>query len=114
MSQGKLVQMADILPPLLPDDTGFQITWPVAAVLVAVLLFALLVIGCRLWRHPLQRLARDVTRGRISPRAAAHRLAQRLATDSTLRRELDRARFRRAPPSAAAVSDWIRRAGDGR
>lgn len=114
MSQNELVQMADILQPLPPGEAGIGLDGPITAALVAVLLLAALVIGRRWWRHPLRRLARDVARARISSRDAAHRLAQWSGTDSALRREIDQARFRRQPPSAGAVSEWIRRAGDGR
>lgn len=110
MSEGGLVQMADILPALPPGDVATGLAWPVVAALVVVAL----IIAWRWWRHPLRRLGRDLARDRLSPRAAAHRLAQRFIADAELRRELDRARFQRRPPSAAAVFELIRRASDGR
>ena len=110
MSQGGLVQMADILPPLPPGDADTVAILPVAMALIVVGL----IVAWRWWRHPLRRLGRDLARERLSPRAAAHHLAQRLASDSDLRHELDRLRFRRQSPSVATVSDLIRRASDGR
>ncbi|MCB1802318.1 MAG: hypothetical protein KDI82_11575 [Gammaproteobacteria bacterium] len=110
MSQGGLVQMADILPPLLPGDADSVVVMPLALALIVVAL----IVAWRWWRHPLRRLARELARDRLSPRAAAHRLAPRLVVESELRRELDRSRFQRQPPSTAAVSELIRRAADGR
>ena len=109
MSQGGLVQMVDILPPLPPGDTDAVVILPVAVALVLVML----IVAWRWWRHPLRRLGRDLARERLSPRAAAHHLAQRLVGESDLRRELDRVRFRRQPPSTAAVCELIRRASGG-
>lgn len=110
MSQGGLVQMADILPPLPPGDADSVVVLP----LVLALIVVASIVAWRWWRHPLRRLARDLARDRLSPRAAAHGLAHRLVHDSELRREIDRLRFKRQPPSAAAVSELIRRAADGR
>ncbi len=110
MSQGGLVQMADILLPLPPGDAGMSLAWLVGmALIVAALVFC-----WRWWRHPLRRLGRDLARARLSPRTAAHHLAQQVVGDSDLRRELDRVRFGRQPPSMAAVSELIRRASGGR
>lgn len=110
MSQGGLVQMADILLPLPPGEAGMSLAWPVGMALIV----AALVFGWRWWRHPLRRLGRDLARARLSPRTAAHHLAQRLVGDSDLRREVDCVRFGRQPPSMAAVSELIRRASGGR
>ena len=110
MSQGGLVQMADILSPLPPGDVDSVVVLP----LVLALIVVALIVAWRWWRHPLRRLGRDLARDRLSPRAAAHGLAHRLVGDSALRRELDRLRFKRQPPSATAVSELIRRAADGR
>lgn len=109
MSQGGLVQMADILPPLLPGDADSVVVLPVVLALIVLVM----IVAWRWWRHPLRRLGRDLAREQLSPRAAAHHLAQRLASDSDLRHELDRLRFRRQSPSVATVSDLIRRAADG-
>ena len=107
--------MADILPLLPPGDAAAVAVLPVALALivVALILFAL-ISAWRWWRHPLRRLARDMKRDRVSPRAAAHRLAQGGIADAQLRLELDRLRFMRQPPSTTAVSELIRRASDGR
>jgi hypothetical protein len=110
MSQGGLVQMADILPPLPPGDADSVVVLPVVLALIVLVT----IVAWRWWRHPLRRLGRDLARHRLSPRAAAHRLAPRLVGESELRRELDRLRFQRQPPSAAAVAELIRRAADGR
>ena len=110
MSEGGLVRMADILSPLPAGEAGMTLIWP----LVLGLLVAALLLGLRWWRHPLRSLARDLARGRLSSRAAAHCLAQSLGRDSRLRRELDRMRFGRQPPSAATVSQLIRRAASER
>jgi hypothetical protein len=110
MSQGGLVQMADILSPLPPGDADFVVVLPVVLALIVLVM----IVAWRWWRHPLRRLGRDLARHRLSPRAAAHRLAPRLVGESELRRELDRLRFKRQPPSAAAVAELIRRAADGR
>ena len=110
MSEGGLVRMADILLPLPADDAGMTLVWP----LVLVLLVAALILGLRWWRQPLRCLARDLARGRLSARAAAHRLAQWLGSDTSLRLELDRLRFGRQPPSTTAVSQLIHRAASER
>lgn len=110
MSEGGLVRMADILPPLPAGDAGMAFVWP----LVLALLVAVLILGLRWWRQPLRRLARDLSRGHLSSRAAAHRLAQWLGSDSPLRVELDRLRFGRQPPTGTAVSQLIRRAASER
>ncbi len=110
MSQGGLVQMADILPQLPRGDADSVVVLPLALALILLVMIA----AWRWWRHPLRRLGRDLARDRLSPRATAHGLAQRLVHDSELRREIDRLRFKRQPPSAAAVSELIRRAADGR
>lgn len=110
MSQGGFVQMADILPPLPPGDAGSVAVLPLALVLILLVIVAV----WRWWRHPLRHLGRDLVRARLSPRAAAHRLAQRRVEDVELRREIDQLRFQRQPPSAAAVFELIRRAADGR
>lgn len=106
MSEGGLVRMADILPPLPAGDTDMALVWP----LLAAALATALALGLRWWRQPLRRLARDLAHGRFSPRLAAHHLAQSLGPDSGLRPELDRLRFARQPPSAETVSQLISRA----
>lgn len=110
MSEGGLVRMADILPPLPVGDPGMTLVWP----LVLVLLVAAIILGLRWWRQPLRSLARDLSRGRLSSRAAAHRMAQWLGKDTSLRLELDRLRFGRQPPSSTAVSQLICRAASER
>jgi hypothetical protein len=110
MSDGGLVQMADILSPLPQAEADTLVVLPVALISIAVAL----IIAWRWWQHPLRRLERDLTRKRLSPRAAAHALAQRLVGDADLRRELDGVRFRRQPPSTATVYELIRRVSGGR
>lgn len=110
MSQGGLVQMADILSPLPPGDADSVVVLPVVLALIVLVM----IVARRWWRHPLRRLGRDLARDRLSPRAAAHGLAHRLVDESELRREIDKLRFKRQPPTASAVSELIRRASDGR
>lgn len=109
MNDTALLRMADILMPLPAHPSGVWLAWPIAALLLATLLV--------LWwrrRQPLRYLIRALRRGRLSPRAAADRLARLIPDDASLRGELDRLRFQRQSPDAAAVERLIRQVSDGR
>ena len=96
MNDNELVRMADILLPLpLADNRGAS-AWLVGW-------------WVRRWRHPLQRLARDLDAGRLPPREVAHRLAAWVGDEASLRRELDCLRFQRQAPPPASVAELIRR-----
>ncbi|HPQ24490.1 MAG: hypothetical protein H6956_01085 [Chromatiaceae bacterium] len=106
MNDNELVRMADILLPLpLADNRGAS-AWLVVFVLLAAWLVGWWV---RRWRHPLQRLARDLDAGRLPPREVAHRLAAWVGDEASLRRELDCLRFQRQAPPPTSVAELIRR-----
>ena len=92
----KLVQLADILPPVLPTQSSAPY-WLI--VLVAALVLCLcfwLVKRNRL--TPTQSTLKQLKRGELTPREAAHALAQ--LTPSS---ELDRLRFQRQEPTAQTI-----------
>lgn len=106
MNDNELVRMADILPPLPLADSGAASAWLVVAALLGILLLGW---WLRRWRHPLQRLARDLDAGRLPPREVAHRLATWVDDEASLRRELDCLRFQRQAPPPASVAELIGR-----
>lgn len=87
------VQLADILAPVLPTEDSASNGWLVFAIL--------LILGIVLWLikqyrpNPLQRTLRQLKRGQLTPRQAAHTLAQLSPSPA-----LDRLRFQRAEPTA--------------
>lgn len=109
MNETPLVRMADILLPQPVQQGAAWGAWSIAALLLALLL----VLWWRRWRQPLRRLYRALKRGRVSPRAAADRLAGLIPDDAALRGELDRLRFQRQSPDATTVERLIRQVSDG-
>lgn len=110
MSDTALLRMADILMPLPAHQSEAWLAWSIAVLLLATWLL----LWWRHWRRPVRYLGRALQRGRLSPRAAAHRLARLIDDDASVRGELDRLRFQRQSPDAAAVERLIRQVSDGR
>ncbi|HFD86994.1 MAG TPA: hypothetical protein ENJ35_04895 [Gammaproteobacteria bacterium] len=103
MNPQDLTGIHDILPLEKPPLISAGV-W-----LALVVTIIISITGFLLWRHlrPLNRLQRDLHKGRITTRAAAHRLAHlsRLSHDS--QREIDQLRFSRQPPNAKTLQALI-------
>lgn len=110
MEDGSLVRMADILlPTAQAQDTSPG--------LLPIVLAATLIVGLIAWHRfnrPLGRLTRDLRRGNVSTRGAAHRLAGLVHENVPLRLQIDRLRFRRRPPDSSELLALIEKARDDR
>lgn len=88
----KLVQLADILPPALPTQNAAS-DWLI--VVGAVLMLGIFLGLFKLIRpNPVQRTLRQLERGQLTPRQAAHTLARLQPSH-----ELDQLRFQRCEPT---------------
>ena len=96
----KLVQLVDILPPVLPTQNSAP-EW-------LIVVGAVLMLGICLWLikllgpNPVQRTLRQLERGHLTTRQAAHILA-RLQPSS----ELDQLRFQRSEPSVQQLQQLV-------
>ena len=110
-----LGRMADILP-LLPAAEGPDWILPLILAIAVILLFALWAVART--RNPYRRLYRQLRRGDIAPRAAAHRLAHLQRDNQRLLDSLKPLRFRPQPPTqdelAPLLQRLLQRRGNGR
>ncbi len=106
----ELLRMADILPP--PTVVGSA-----GPGLALTLLPVLCLAGIALWRYrsaPLRRLPRQLKKGRLTAREAAHQLATQPGLDAALQQRLDQLRFARPDPDSDTVLSLIHSARHGR
>lgn len=96
----QLVQMVDILPPYIPPS-HFSITVIVIAVFIVVLLAYLY------YKNPHFLLARQVRLKQISPRKAAHLLAQSKKLNAQQQAILKQLRFARTEPNKGQILSLI-------
>lgn len=107
MNDKPIVEMADILPPLVEQQSSSDF-W-----LILLVLSIALVLGVFLWRYyhsPLKQLSSSLSKGCKSPRQVAHQLALLVMEKPELAQELDQLRFQRQPPDADQVRQLIKRA----
>lgn len=96
------MQLSDILPPVLPAQSATSV-WLVAG---TVILGLMLLTVLRRRAKPLQAILKQLKNGQLTPREAAHALAQQQPS-----RALDQLRFQREEPTAQQVLRLIKSEG---
>lgn len=105
MNPQDLTGIHDILPLEQPPLFSASLLLGLAILVAVVVIFFLL------WRYlrPVNRLQRNLHKGRISTRAAAHRLAHLPRLPRNTQKEIDQLRFSRQPPDIKTLQALIKR-----